>query len=71
VIDLDKFFWRPGLVATPRDQWAIIQERLVAEGGWIGNSQAHTCVPWRNGKSIDTQIAKAGERDPSCHIRYG
>ncbi len=28
-----------------------------------GNSQAHTCVPWRNGKSIDTLIAKAGERE--------
>jgi predicted amidohydrolase len=26
-----------------------------------GNSQAHTCVAWRNGKSIDTLIAKAGE----------
>jgi adenylate kinase family enzyme len=21
VIELDKLFWRPGLVATPRDQW--------------------------------------------------
>jgi predicted amidohydrolase len=28
-----------------------------------GNSQAHTCVAWRNGKSIDTLIAKAGERE--------
>jgi predicted amidohydrolase len=26
-----------------------------------GNSQAYTCVAWRNGKSIDTLIAKAGE----------
>jgi predicted amidohydrolase len=28
-----------------------------------GNSQAYTCVAWRNGKSIDTQIAKAGEQE--------
>jgi len=25
-----------------------------------GNSQAYTCVAWRNGESIDTLIAKAG-----------
>ena len=35
VIELDKVFWRPGLVATPRDQWVVVQERLVAEEGWI------------------------------------
>lgn len=28
-----------------------------------GNSQAYTCVAWRNGRSIDTLIAKAGERE--------
>jgi len=28
-----------------------------------GNSQAYTCVAWRNGKSVDTLIAKAGERE--------
>ena len=28
-----------------------------------GNSQAHTCVAWRNGRSIDTLIAEAGERE--------
>ena len=35
VIELDKVFWRPGLAATPRDQWVVVQERLVAEEGWI------------------------------------
>jgi adenylate kinase family enzyme len=35
VIELDKIFWRPGLVATPRDQWIELQERLVEENGWI------------------------------------
>ncbi|PYU65450.1 MAG: hypothetical protein DMG49_24195, partial [Acidobacteria bacterium] len=28
-----------------------------------GNSQVHSCVAWRNGKPIDTLIAKAGERE--------
>jgi adenylate kinase family enzyme len=35
VIELDKAFWRPGFVATPRDQWVVIQERLVAKEKWI------------------------------------
>jgi adenylate kinase family enzyme len=35
VIELDKVFWGPGLVATPRDQWVAIQQRLVEGGGWI------------------------------------
>ena len=35
VIELDKIFWRPGLVATPYDEWAVLQEKLAAEGGWI------------------------------------
>ena len=28
-----------------------------------GNSQAYTCVAWRNGKSGDTLIARAGEHE--------
>ena len=35
VIELDKLFWGPGLVATPRDQWVALQEKLVAEAEWI------------------------------------
>jgi adenylate kinase family enzyme len=35
VIELDKVFWRPGLAATPRDQWAKMQERFVEESRWI------------------------------------
>jgi adenylate kinase family enzyme len=35
VIDLDKVFWQPGLVATPRDQWIEVQRRLVEEDEWI------------------------------------
>jgi nicotinamide riboside kinase len=35
VIELDKAFWKPGLLATPRDQWVELQQRLVDEHQWI------------------------------------
>jgi adenylate kinase family enzyme len=35
VVELDKVFWRPGLVATARDQWVEIQQALVEEDQWI------------------------------------
>jgi hypothetical protein len=34
-MELDRIFWRTGLVATPRDQWTAVQEKLVAEERWI------------------------------------
>jgi adenylate kinase family enzyme len=35
VVELDKIFWRPGLVATPREDWVAAQELLVAKEEWI------------------------------------
>jgi adenylate kinase family enzyme len=35
VVELDKLFWQPGLVATPRDQWVEVQQRLFEEDAWI------------------------------------
>jgi hypothetical protein len=35
VIALDEIFWRPGLIATPREQWVEMQEKLVAGDRWI------------------------------------
>ena len=35
VIEVDKIFWRPGLIATPRDQWVVMQEKLVGGDRWI------------------------------------
>lgn len=35
VIELDKLFWQPGLVETPRDQWVDIQLKLIGESEWI------------------------------------
>lgn len=35
VIELDKVFWQPGLVETPRDHWVELQQKLVRENQWI------------------------------------
>ena len=35
VIELDKLFWQPGLVATPPGEWAAIQRTLTAQETWI------------------------------------
>lgn len=35
VIELDKVFWRAGIAATPREEWAAIQRRLAAQESWI------------------------------------
>ena len=35
VTELDKIFWRSGLVPTPPDEWAKIQQALVQEHEWI------------------------------------
>jgi adenylate kinase family enzyme len=35
VVELDKVFWDPGLVASTRDEWVQIQTRLVEGSAWI------------------------------------
>ncbi len=35
VIEVDKVFWQAGLIATPREQWVVMQEKLVAGDRWI------------------------------------
>ena len=57
VIELDKIFWRPGLLATPRNQWIVIQERLVSNDGWImeGDLGPHDAVEVRL-RAADTII---------------
>jgi adenylate kinase family enzyme len=35
VVELDKIFWHPGLTGTPREEWVVTQERLVARDRWI------------------------------------
>ena len=57
MIELDKVFWRPGLAATPRDQWIKLQERHVEENGWIidGDLGPYDAVEVRL-KAADTVI---------------
>jgi adenylate kinase family enzyme len=35
VIEVDKIFWQPGLIAMPREQWVAMQEKLVTGDRWI------------------------------------
>lgn len=35
VIEVDKIFWQPGLIAMPREQWVAMQEKIVAGDRWI------------------------------------
>jgi adenylate kinase family enzyme len=35
VIELDRLFWRPGLAATPREEWAELQRGLARGESWI------------------------------------
>jgi hypothetical protein len=35
VVELDEIFWQPGLLATPRHEWARAQHLLVANEAWI------------------------------------
>jgi adenylate kinase family enzyme len=35
VVELDKHFWQPELVPTPREQWIEIQRTLVSGDRWI------------------------------------
>jgi adenylate kinase family enzyme len=49
VIELDKLFWRQGLVPTPREEWAAVQRKLVEKEGWIidGDLGPHDVVEIR------------------------
>ena len=35
VIELDKLFWRSGLIPTPRAEWIELQQQLVQKDSWI------------------------------------
>jgi adenylate kinase family enzyme len=35
VIELDKIFWQPGLVATPSEEWVTTQKALAERDTWI------------------------------------
>jgi adenylate kinase family enzyme len=35
VIELDRIFWQAGLIATPRERWVLVQDKIVAADRWI------------------------------------
>ncbi|MBT3233885.1 MAG: AAA family ATPase [Calditrichaeota bacterium] len=35
VIHLDKFYWNPGWIQTPNDEWDVIHENLLKGDSWI------------------------------------
>lgn len=35
VIELDKHFWQPGLLPTPKDEWIQLQENLTSGKSWV------------------------------------
>src|SRR5438552_12362146 len=49
VIELDKLFWQPGLLPTPRESWSALQERLAGQEQWImdGDLGPYDAVPVR------------------------
>jgi len=57
VIEVDKIFWQPGLIPTPRKQWVVMQEKFVAGDRWImdGDLGPHDAVEVRL-RAADTVI---------------
>jgi adenylate kinase family enzyme len=51
VIHLDRHFWKPGWVETPREEWAARQEQLVRGDRWI--------VDGNYGGTLDVRFARA------------
>jgi adenylate kinase family enzyme len=35
VVHLDEHFWQPGWVETSRDEWRLVQKRLIAGDAWV------------------------------------
>lgn len=35
VIELDKYFWKPGLTPTPKREWINVQQELASKSGWV------------------------------------
>lgn len=51
VIHLDALFWRPGWVQTTREEWARLQESLLAQDRWI--------IDGNYGGTLDIRLAAA------------
>jgi adenylate kinase family enzyme len=45
VVHLDTLFWKPGWVATRREEWEALQRRELAGAEWVVDSQADDMLP--------------------------
>jgi adenylate kinase family enzyme len=45
VLHLDALFWKPGWVATPRDEFEALQRRELAAESWIVDAQFDDMLP--------------------------
>jgi len=34
-VELDKYFWKPGLIATPINEWKNVQSKLASQNKWV------------------------------------
>lgn len=55
VIHLDTFYWKPGWVETPREEWEVIQQQFVQQEAWIIDGNYATTMDIRFG-TADTII---------------
>lgn len=51
VVHLDRHFWKPGWVETPRDEWEALQQSLFAGDGWVADGNY--------GGTLDVRLARA------------
>jgi adenylate kinase family enzyme len=58
---LDEYFWRPGWVEAPRDEFRIIQSELVAHDRWIIDGNYSNTYDLRFAR-VDTVIVLAPPR---------
>ena len=56
VIELDQLFWRPGLVATPRNEWIEVQHTLVQRESWIIDGDLGPCDVLEPRLSLDPPL---------------
>lgn len=51
VVHLDRYFWKPGWVETPREEWRAVQRELLAGDRWIADGNY--------GGTFDERFARA------------
>lgn len=55
VYHLDALYWKPGWQATPRPEWAALQQELVSRERWIIDGNFSNTLPIRI-KAADTVV---------------